>query len=321
MPARLLDRPSAPPAGDKVPPLRPPGSPDPGYEARSRLVRLRSSLARVPAEKRSRWKEPTLFFFDHRREAERIASGVAVATDPFETISAQITSELQLLSASIEARRVARGLEGLQAAAMALAPRCPAAKDFVELLAVPDDEEVLVLHPESRTGFRLTVRGIADVGQFHILMAAAISGDSLAGFLSERTIPERFVTASRNNGPPVPAGVPMLMEARFQLYSSAAIQPDGSLPTGMAGCGLWLWPTMPLAGIPRVNGTRVVLLGPPAKPMKWEVKARYAGMSAELRVVEGLSPFQVAEQLTRLTGKLISPVPLHEHELKLSRAA
>lgn len=321
MTVRLLDRPSAPTKHVKTPLPQRSGRPDPGYEALSRLARLRSALSEVPAPKRSPWKEPPLFFFDHRRDAERVANRAAVPPEQFEAISTLIAAEMQMLCASVEARRVARSMDGLQAAALALAPGCPAAKDLVDLLAVPDDEAVLVLHPQSRAGFRLTVRGIADVGQFHILMTAAISSDLNPGALSGRTIPDLFVTACRNSGPPVPAGVPMVMEARFQLYSSAAIQPDGTLPQAMGGCGHWLWPTTPLAAIPRIDGLRVVLLGPPAYRAKWEVRTRFSGMPAELRVVDTLGPFQVAEQLSRLIGKPISPSLPREQERELSKAA
>ncbi|HEV3436408.1 MAG TPA: hypothetical protein VG122_03550 [Gemmata sp.] len=321
MPARLLDRPSTRSAPTTPRPAGPAAIPDPGYEALSRLARLRADLAAVLVRPQSRWKEPALFFFDNCREAQREANRLVQPPDPFADISVRIAAELPVLSESVEARRVARTIEGLRATAEALAPQCVAAKDLADLLAIPDDEVVLVLHPELRTGFRMTVRGVADVGQFHVLMAAAISSDPNAGFRSGPAIPDRFVAACRNMGPSIPAGVPMVMEARFQLYTAAAIRPDGMLPTGFGGCDCWLWPTTPLAAIPRVGGERVMLLGPPAYRANWDVCLRFPGMRADLRVVEALGPFRVAEELTRLTGKPILPIPRQEQEKKLSKAA
>ena len=188
------------------------------------------------------------------------------------------------------------------------------------MLAVPDDEIFLVLHPERRAGFRLAVRGLADVGQFHILLADAVMGDSAAGFLPGERVPERFVAACRDVNRTTPAGVPMVAEARFQIYAPAALRPDGTLPTGFGGCEHWLWPTAALALVPRIGGERVVLLGPPAYRAKWDIMRRFPAMPADLRVVEALSPFRVAERLTKLTGNPVSPMHQQAKEV-LSKAA
>jgi hypothetical protein len=136
-----------------------------------------------------------------------------------------------------------------------------------------------------------------------------------------QAVPDRFVVATRNDGPPIPAGIPMVMEARFQLYTPAAIRPDGSLPTGLGGSDHWLWPNSPLAAIPRIGGERIVLLGPPAFNAKWDVSLRFQGMPADLRVIESMGPFRVAEQLSRFTGKPMPPVQSREQERELSKAA
>ena len=321
MPAQLFDRLSTRHARMAPAPIRPSGAPDPGYEALSRLSRLRDDLTSAPVRSRSRWKEPTLFFFDNRRESQHLASRSVPTPDPFDAISSRIATELPAICESVEVRRVARTVEGLRAAAEALARLSTPARDLVDLLAVPDDEAILVLHPELRKGFRLTVRGVADVGQFHVLMTAAILGDKNAGFLPGPAIPNRFVLACRNTGPSIPAGVPMIMEARFQLYTPGALRSDGTLPTGFGGSDHWLWPTTPLAAIPRINGERAVMLGPPSYRANWDVCSRFPKMVADLRVVEALGPFRFAEQLSRFAGKPIPPVQRIERERVLSRAA
>jgi hypothetical protein len=321
MPAQFLEQPPTrialpPPPSRRADPL-----PDLGFAARERLTRLESELAAVLPRPRSRWKEPALFFFDRRREAQREANRPVQPVDPLAAISARIAAELPSLRESVEVRRVARALVGLRAAVEALAPRCPTAQELLDLLAIPDDEVILVLHPGQRAGFRLAVRGVADVGQFHVLLAAAIAADSHPRLHSGPAIPQRLVAACHNRGPSSPAGVPMIMEACFQIYTHAAIQPDGTLPQGLRGCDHWLWPAMPLAAVPRVAGERVVLLGPPAYRASWEVGVRFPGLVADLRVVEVLGPFRVAEQLTRLTGKPIVARPREEQGYKLAKAA
>src|SRR5262249_35168664 len=151
--------------------------------------------------------EPPLFFFDRRRQAEFESTRPAPPADPLAALAAPIAAELPALWASVEVRRVARTVDGLKAAAEALAPACPAAKDLAELLAVPDDEAVLALYPAAYSGFRFVGRGVADVGQFHVLLADAIADTR---WIVGPRFAERFVTACRDVNPAAPAGVPMV---------------------------------------------------------------------------------------------------------------
>ncbi|MBA4066048.1 MAG: hypothetical protein C0501_20480 [Isosphaera sp.] len=271
---------------DCAAPTRPTPTPDAGYAAVPRLTRLAADLASAARRPRPRWKEPPVFFFDPRRQAA-LKAARPPAADPHAELAGRVAAEMPMLCASVEVRHVARAVPGLAAAAAALAPTCPAAADLAAVLAVPDDEVFVVLRPAARTGFRLAVRGVAEVGRFHALMAAA-TGD--------------------------PA-------ARFQMYTPAALGPDGELPTGFGGCDHWLWPEMPLAAVPRVGGERVVLLGPPAFRAAGEVGGRFPGMAADVRVLEVLNPFRVADRLARPAGRPVPVVPKGEPGVAAAKAA
>ena len=242
----------------------------------------------------SRWKEPPVFFFNERRQAEYEAVRESAPGDPFAEVAASIAGELPELFASVEVRRVARAIDGLQSAAEVLAQTCPAAKDLANLLAVPDDEVIVVLHPERRAGFRLAIRGIADLGQFHILLADAVTGDCF-----RLHVPQRFVAACRDVNPTTPAGVPMVARRDSRCTRPPHCNPMARFPREWAAADHWLWPTTALASVPRIDGERVVLLGPPAYHATWDVTRRFPAMPAELRLMESLSPFRVAERLSR----------------------
>jgi hypothetical protein len=276
---------------------RPAPSPDAGFDALPRLAQLAADLAAaVPERTQRHWGEPAVFFFDTRRQAELEAARPAVpVADPFEELAPRITAEVAALCASPEVRRVARAAPGLREAALALAPACAAARHLAELLAVPDDEVVTVLHPANRTGFRCVVRGVADAGQFHLLML-----DAAADLLPGPRLMQRFVAACRDANPTSAAGVTMLAEARFQMYAAGALRPGGTLPDGFGGSDHWLWPHTPLAAVPAVGGERVVLLGPPAYRATWEVARRFPALPAEVRLIETLDPARVAERLAAL---------------------
>ncbi len=314
MPAQLLDRAAAPAS---VHTRRPTPAVDAGYDALPRLNRLAADLLAVQPRSRSRWKEPRVFFFDRRRQTElETARVITPPADPYAELSTRIAAELPALFASVELRQVARAVNGLRDAAETLASVCPAAKDLVDLLAIPDDEIVTVLHPTLRVGFRLAVRGIADVGQLHILLADAVRDQ-----IPVVPVPGRFVIACRDADPTVAAGVPMVAEARFQMHTPAALQSDGSLPQGFGGSDHWLWPNSPLGRVPRIGGERVVLLGPSAYQATWEVTRRFPLMPAEVQLLEELNPFRTAEWLSKLTGNAVPPMPQREPEPALAKAA
>lgn len=243
-----------------------PAAPDPAFAARARLARLRDALTRAASARPSRWNEPPVFFFDSRRQAELEAARTE-RPQPFAELTALVAAELPELIASVEVRRVARATEGFRAAAERLAPRCPAARELATLLAVPDDEVFLALAPLEGTGVRLHVRGAATVADLHRLLAPALG----------------------------------LEVHSFQLHVPAALRAD-SLSSGLAGCGHWLWPTQPLAAVPRVGGERVVVVGPAAVRPALDIDPPFPGLAVECETVQTLSAERAADAVARLSG-------------------
>ena len=245
-------------------------TPDAAFAARPRLVRLRDALRALHPPRQSRWGEPPVFFFDPARQAELDAARPR-AVQPPHPVAELVAAELPGLIESVEVRHAARAVPGLREATAAAASFLPAAQELADLLAVPDDETVLVLHPADRTGWRVAVRGVADAGQFQMLFLEATA-------------------------------------LRYQCFRPAALLPDGSLPGGFRGSDHWLWPHHPLAAAPRIEGDRMILLGEPAFRQTWEAEPRFPGLAADVQLLEALNPFRVAERLSRLAGR---PVPVH----------
>ncbi|MFO0823289.1 MAG: hypothetical protein U0792_09235 [Gemmataceae bacterium] len=297
--SQLLARATTPAPPRAESPLQKAATPDAGYEALTRLTQLAADMATaVPVRTRSRWHEPLVFFFDGHRQADLEAARGATpapAADAFEGLSARIASEVSAMCRSVEVRRVARATPGLRQVAEAMAPVCVAARELADLLAVPDDEVVTVLHPGLNLGFRVVVRGVADAGQFQVLLL-----DAAKELLPGPRLMERFVAACSVADPQSVGGVPMVMEARFQMYGMGALRPGGVMPQGFGGNDHWLWPHTPLASLPIRDGERIVLLGPPAYRATWEVTRRFPSLPAEVRVLETLTPSQVAERVGKL---------------------
>ena len=251
--------------------------------------------------RRSAWGEPAVFFFDRARQRELEAARPAKSTGHPHPLDEAIHREIAALCESVEVRRAARALAGFREAASLL----PGAKPLVELLDLPDDETVLVLHPGLRLGYRIHVRGVADANQFQVLALAALNEEIVPASI----LPSRFASACRDADPAIPAGVPMVVELPFQLLRPGAVRPDGTVAQGFGSCEHWLWGWEPLANAPRVDGERVVVLGTPGYRTMWEVERRFPALAAEAELLQVLSPFQVAERLGRLAGR---PVPVRQ---------
>ncbi len=300
-------------------PAEPARAPDPAFAARPRLILLRDALARAAKQLRSRWNEPAVFFFDPKRQAE-LEAARAKPPDRFAGLADLIATEMPTLLAHVEVRRVARALDGFSAAAVALASHCLAANDLADLLTVPDDEVFLALTPHTRTGVRLHVRGAASVAQLHRLLAEPLppAPSPKKGGGEEQT---------GNASAPRSGFSPSLLRGgvgegfcALQLFAPAALLPDGTLPAGFAGCGRWLWPTQPLAMVPRVNGERVVLAAPSVVRPAPDAEVRFPTMAVESEVIQTLNPFQVAEVLSRLAGRTV-PVAVPADAQTVARAA
>ena len=298
-------------------PTRAPATPDPAFAARSRLARLRDALARaVKTLRPARWNEPAVFFFDRKRQAELDAVR-PVLPGPFPELTSLISAELPALVTAVEVRRVARATVGLAEAAAGLASRCAAARDLADLLAIPDDEVFLALAPAERTGVRLHLRGATDVAQLHRLLVNARREPN-----PPTPFPEKEggagLTAGLSPLSPWGRGLGEGSLPSFQLLAPSALRPDGTLPTGFTGCEHWLWPTQPLAAVPRIGGERIVLMGPAVVRSALDVEPRFPDLAVECETVQTLNAFQTAEALSRLCGCV---VPVQAPTVPVARAA
>jgi hypothetical protein len=207
---------------------------------------------------------------------------------------------LTVLAAGADARHAARAVSGLAEAAAGLAADHPKARQIAEVLAVPDDEVVRVIHPAARAGFRVLVRGVADVYQFHVLLADAVTGDPARGLLPGSR-PDPRVIAAYRDAPAV--GPEPVAVARFQFFRPQALLPDGTLPPGFAGSDDWLWGPEPLSAVPRVDGERAVLIAEPTVRASWDAVRRVSWLNGELDVIEVMTAAEVTHWIEARTGR------------------
>lgn len=298
-------------------------TPDPAVAAMPKLKRLRDTLRRarrVPALfADARFPPAPVFFFQSPQESAESHESVGMAAWELaasrDSAAVQSWVDFPLIAADlfpalgnfVSVRHAARAVLGFVDTVKALAPHHPAAKELADLLAVADDVTVLAIVPAKSAGFRLRVRGIADVAQLHVLLADAITGNPAKGFLPGRRPDPSVLTAYREGDPLEPP----IAQSRFQFYRSSALRPDGTLPHGFSGVQNWIWGHEWVNELPQVLGERIVLLGEPAFAAEWEAIRRVPRITGELTVSEVLSSDEVQAWIANRVGKRGTTRPIN----------
>lgn len=173
------------------------------------------------------------------------------------------------------------------------------------LMSMLDGEEMLVIHPELKRGYRIRIDGIADNFQLHTLLADTLIGDPDEGWLPG-TRPDPLAAEACRDGyfpqedDPEAAHFP-LVEGAFNLWNWTALRPDGTLPERpFDASSHWIWNEGTPADIQLFEGIRVILLGPPPYQRTWNAGRFFPLMKGELTVCEVLSSARVEHWLTRM---------------------
>ena len=141
------------------------------------------------------------------------------------------------------------------------------------LLQVLDDERLIVVHRATGTVYQLTISGVGDNFQLHILLAATLIGDPDAG-LMPGTRPDPTWVAAATTG---------------QMNPSTDIHGQFNL---VAATGEWIWNEGRPAAIPAVDGHRVIVLDPPPYQRTWNLGRAYPLMTPEIAFDRILPPAQ-----------------------------
>jgi hypothetical protein len=178
-----------------------------------------------------------------------------------------------------------------------LAPVQPLADWLGQLLAILDDEEILVLHPALGRGYQVSISGVVDNFQLHTLLAGALLGDPASGWLPGQPPAANVVAAAR--GEPLTGKNPT-MHAVFSLVGWRGLNAAGQLSASATAAHQVAGEGTP-SDIETFEGRRVILLGPPPA-LTWTADARFPGLVAELQVLEKMDTPSVQVWLGRLAS-------------------
>lgn len=173
---------------------------------------------------------------------------------------------------------------------------------LTKMLLVLDDEPLVVLDPGQRRGYRLTIGGVADNFQLHVLLAGALIGDPAAGWL-DYPPPEPAAVAVARGG----AGGPNdYATASFFTWNWTALRPAGRTvgagPVDPVGTAERVWNEGVPADIVPFDGGRLVLLGPALYSSSWNAGRVFSDLPPEVRVDARLTPDEVDRWLARVAA-------------------
>jgi hypothetical protein len=177
------------------------------------------------------------------------------------------------------------------------------------------EEELVILAPAYRAGWKVKIGGIGDNFQLHALI-----GGHLVGSRAEGKYPGIIGTPG---GPEPPPGVPLSARALatqtdapctgqepgfasgIQLWNWTALRKDGTLPDNpILASEHFVWNEGIPADIVPFEGTRVVLLGDSFVHRSWNGGRIFPFMSASFQVVETLSPEATGDWLGQIAARV-----------------
>ncbi|GAA3370885.1 hypothetical protein GCM10020367_19300 [Streptomyces sannanensis] len=144
-------------------------------------------------------------------------------------------------------------------------------------LRVRDDEPLVVLHRESRTGYLLRMSGIGDNFQLHTLLAAALIG---GGHVAGDAPSAEAVAVCRDTEGQAPT-----------VGSFNLVAPDGE----------WIWNEGNPSDIPLVDGARLLVLDPPPYRRHWDAGRFFPNMPGDLTLERVLGEQETVQWFTRIS--------------------
>ncbi|MEV5795968.1 hypothetical protein [Streptomyces sp. NPDC052192] len=174
-------------------------------------------------------------------------------------------------------------LESLRASGAELAGRSQRAAWVGQLASVLDDEPLIVLAPVSESGWALTMSGIGDNHQLHILLADRLIGDPARGLVRGDRPDRRWVAAATTGDPRLdPANAAI---RAFRLFD---------------GHGAYVYPEGAPSDIQPLNGTRVLVLHPPNGTLAMGNGRVFQGLPPSLTLDRVLPREEAVDWLTRV---------------------
>ena len=173
---------------------------------------------------------------------------------------------------------------------------------FNQVLKLLDDVPLLVLHPDSRRGWRLVMNDVTTNLDMFVLLLDKLIGDPKKGMLAGARPNPKAVQALTDPN----ANLKKTPEIKvlWNLLGWTGVLPDHSLPDPKAkedkAHADWVWLEGAPIDIPLFEGERVVIFQPPVMVREYEIEPAFTALSPRVELKSKIS----AAEVDRLIAKM-----------------
>jgi hypothetical protein len=207
---------------------------------------------------------------------------------------------------SEKVRKKARALPGLVEAAAGLDELVEEVTWFNHALFMLEDVPLLVLHPETRRGWRMVMNDVTTNLDMFVLLLDALIGDPAKGMLPGTRPNAKAVRVLLD--PDYEPKNPPEIKVVWNLLGVAGVLEDGSLadPQADRRSGFsrwWVWLESRPINIPLFGDERVVIFQPPVMKREYPIEPTFSSLSPRIQLKSKVP----AAEVDRLIAKMIGP--------------
>lgn len=237
-----------------------------------------------------------------KTEREPVKKKMPRETAAWDLLRARCIAARACLARSPQLRVRVRASGKLAKAAAPLVDYVEEVTAFRRVLAILDDEPLLVIHPEARRGWRFVMSDLSTTLDLYVLLLDAIVGDPSKGLLAgKRPNPKAVLTIKDPDRAPTKTAK---LDIPLHTVAWTGLLPDGTLPDPKCDAvehQHWIW----LEGMPEeiapFEGERVILLQGPVMKRNLEVPVPYDALAPGLEAKGKVSAGEVGRLLARMT--------------------
>jgi len=173
---------------------------------------------------------------------------------------------------------------------------CDSVGDLQTLLNVLEQEPLVVIDVANRRGFIGKLSGAVDNAQFLILLMDTYAQQLVFG---KPLVAYDVAQCARGIGP---CHVADPVHGAWNVYTYRALNELQKLPDSkdLKANKHWIWNEQSPAQIPRLDGFRVVLIGPPSYPRQWSFQRHFRHLAAGIQVDHELTKLDIQAWLERI---------------------
>ena len=216
----------------------------------------------------------------------------------WKSLHPMILAAMTMLCVDMRARQQARSNVALVECIRTLAPARRDVKFLERLFKLVDGEQLIILHPGEKCGFRVQLQAVCTNYHLFSLLQGALVNDSAAGYFAAPR-PNRKVIATATGEMPHDR---LITDSAIWHYANfAALRPDGTLTAIPEST--WIRGEETPYQIPEFEGERVVLLGAPLASNGWDSSFftnLHDALRSRVEVIEILSKSEVETRLRRI---------------------